>query len=41
MLFDGLNVFRAAKQLFVVVINEYGIVVGLVIVKDLFSSFMG
>ncbi|MGB3622174.1 MAG: hemolysin family protein, partial [Ketobacter sp.] len=38
---DGLNAFRAAKQPFAVVINEYGTVVGLVTVKDLLSSFMG
>jgi CBS domain containing-hemolysin-like protein len=38
---EALNNFKAAPQLFAVVVHEYGEVVGLATVKDLLSSFMG
>ncbi|MEL0630587.1 hemolysin family protein [Psychromonas aquatilis] len=38
---EALNAFKVAPQPFAVIVNEYAIVVGLVTVKDLLSSFMG
>ncbi|MCU4677685.1 hemolysin family protein [Catenovulum sp. 2E275] len=37
---DALNAFKLASQPCAVVVNEYGVIVGLVTVKDLLSSFM-
>lgn len=38
---EALNAFKSANQTFAVVVNEYALVVGLVTMKDLISSFMG
>jgi CBS domain containing-hemolysin-like protein len=38
---EALNEFKTALQPFAIVVNEYGMVVGLVTLKDLMSSFMG
>ncbi|ALO41181.1 hemolysin family protein [Pseudoalteromonas phenolica] len=38
---EALNAFKSANQTFAVVVNEYALVVGLVTIKDLISSFMG
>lgn len=38
---EALNAFKAASSQFAVVVNEYALVVGIVTVKDLMSSFMG
>jgi len=37
---DALNAFKVASQPCALVVNEYGVIVGLVTVKDLLSSFM-
>ncbi|MDU0114217.1 hemolysin family protein [Psychrosphaera aquimarina] len=38
---EALNEFKSAMQPFAIVVNEYAMVVGLVTLKDLMSSFMG
>ncbi|MDP4984407.1 hemolysin family protein [Pseudoalteromonas tunicata] len=38
---EALNAFKAAARPFAIVVNEYAMVVGMVTVKDLMSSFMG
>ena len=38
---EALNAFKSAAQPFAIVVNEYALVVGMVTVKDLMSSFMG
>ncbi|MCZ2722930.1 hemolysin family protein [Marinomonas sp. 15G1-11] len=38
---ESLNAFKVASQPFAVVVNEYALIVGIVTVKDLLSSFMG
>lgn len=38
---EALNAFKTASSQFAVVVNEYALVVGIVTVKDLMSSFMG
>ena len=38
---EALNEFKSAAQPFAVVVNEYAMVVGIVTLKDLMSSFMG
>ncbi|CCQ09661.1 Putative membrane protein [Pseudoalteromonas luteoviolacea B = ATCC 29581] len=38
---EALNAFRQAAAQFAVVINEYALVVGIVTVKDIMTSFMG
>ena len=38
---EALNEFKSAVQPFALVVNEYAMVVGLVTLKDLMSSFMG
>jgi len=38
---EALNEFKSAAQPFALVVNEYAMVVGLVTLKDLMSSFMG
>ncbi|WP_448549233.1 hemolysin family protein [Thalassotalea fusca] len=38
---EALNEFKSAGQPFALVVNEYAMVVGLVTLKDLMSSFMG
>jgi len=38
---EALNNFKVAPQPFSIVVNEYAMVVGIVTVKDLLSSFMG
>jgi CBS domain containing-hemolysin-like protein len=38
---EGLNAFKNSAQPFAVVLNEYALVVGILTVKDLMTSFMG
>ncbi|NVK24018.1 MAG: HlyC/CorC family transporter [Gammaproteobacteria bacterium] len=38
---EALNEFKSSNQPFAVVVNEYAMVVGIVTLKDLMSSFMG
>lgn len=38
---EALNEFKTAMQPFAIVVNEYAMIVGLVTLKDLMSSFMG
>ncbi|MFC3031734.1 hemolysin family protein [Pseudoalteromonas fenneropenaei] len=38
---EALNAFRHATSQFAVVVNEYALVVGIITVKDLMTSFMG
>ncbi|WP_372767343.1 hemolysin family protein [Pseudoalteromonas sp.] len=38
---DALNAFKSASSQFAVVVNEYALVVGVITLKDLMSSFMG
>ncbi|BBN82371.1 membrane protein [Pseudoalteromonas sp. A25] len=38
---EALNAFKSANEQFAVVVNEYALIVGIVTIKDLMSSFMG
>ncbi|MBD1584126.1 CNNM domain-containing protein [Pseudoalteromonas sp. S16_S37] len=38
---EALNAFKSSNEQFAVVVNEYALVVGIVTIKDLMSSFMG
>ncbi|OHU85766.1 MULTISPECIES: hemolysin family protein [Pseudoalteromonas] len=38
---EALNAFKSASEQFAVVVNEYALIVGIVTIKDLMSSFMG